>query len=72
MEKLDIPQAKTYFPNDIPSLEDISEKVTYPCVIKPSYSAHFTSDFQTKLFTANSKEEPIQGDIANPMKKIMK
>jgi len=61
LEKLDIPQAKTYFPNDISSLEDVSEKVTYPCIVKPAYSAHFTSDFQTKLFTANSKEELIQG-----------
>jgi len=60
LEKLDIPHAKTYFPNDISTLEHISEKVTYPCIVKPAYSAYFTSDFQTKLFTANSKEELIQ------------
>lgn len=61
LEKLGIPHAKTYFPNDISALENIIEKVTYPCIVKPAYSAHFTSDFQTKLFTAGSKEELIQG-----------
>lgn len=59
LKSLEIPHAKTYFPKDISTVQNISERITYPCIVKPSFSAHFTYDFHTKLFLAKSKDELI-------------
>jgi len=54
-----IPHPRTYFPNKNTDIEDISEKIVYPCILKPVYSSYFMSDFKTKLFKAENKNELI-------------
>lgn len=60
LKKLGISHPKTYFPKDISEVEEISNKIVYPCILKPFHSAVFVLDFKTKLFKANSKEQLIQ------------
>ncbi len=40
-QKLDIPIPKTFFVKELSQLEEIAKKVSYPAVIKPSYSGIF-------------------------------
>jgi len=54
LEEKDLPHPKTYFSEDI---KEIPKKINFPCIIKPVYSSYFVSDFNTKLFTAKSKNE---------------
>lgn len=60
LKKLNIDHPKTYFPKDKSDLKSISVKITYPCIIKPSYSALFVVDFKTKLFFAQNSKQLIQ------------
>jgi len=60
LKKLNIDHPKTYFPKDKSDLKSISTKITYPCIIKPSYSALFVVDFKTKLFFAQNSKQLIQ------------
>jgi predicted ATP-grasp superfamily ATP-dependent carboligase len=60
LEKLDIDHPKTYFTKDISEVKIISKKINYPCIIKPSYSAHFMVDFKTKLFLVKTSDELIK------------
>lgn len=57
LERLNIPHPKTFFPNNISDIESISDEVAFPCIIKPSLSAHFQLDFHKKLFMAKCREE---------------
>jgi len=59
LEKCDIAHPKTYFPDSSSSLEEICENMIFPCILKPVFSARFTSDFKKKAFIAKSKEELI-------------
>lgn len=60
LKQLDIDHPKTYFPKDISDIKKLSKKITYPCIIKPSYSADFMIDFNTKLFSVKSTEDLIK------------
>ena len=60
LEKLNIEHPKTYFPKDITDLEEICKKISYPCILKPYFSAIFVINFKTKLFKVESKEQLIQ------------
>ena len=60
LEKLNIDHPKTFFPRDISDVKIISKKIKYPCIIKPSYSAHFIVDFKTKLFLIKTSGELIK------------
>ncbi len=60
LEKLDIDHPKTYFTKDISEVRILSKKINYPCIMKPSYSAHFMVDFKTKLFLVKNSDELIK------------
>ena len=60
LDQYNIPHAKTYFPNNIEELYQISEKITLPCIIKPAYSGYFRRDFEIKFFIARTKDQIIQ------------
>ena len=59
LEKLNVPHPKTYFPNDISDVKEISKEITYPYIIKPIFSSKFGREFSTKCFKANSAEELV-------------
>jgi predicted ATP-grasp superfamily ATP-dependent carboligase len=59
LEKLDIKYPKTFYPDNLEKLMEISEEVEYPCIIKPALSCYFRLDFNKKLFIVKSKEELI-------------
>jgi predicted ATP-grasp superfamily ATP-dependent carboligase len=61
LEKLDMPHPKTYFPNDISEVKQISKEITYPYIIKPVFSHEFSKKFSgAKVFKVNSEEELIK------------
>ena len=60
LEKLDIPFPKTYFPNNVSEVKEISNEIRYPCIVKPAYSSYFKIDFQTKLFLTENREKLIR------------
>jgi len=55
--KIDCP--KTYFPKNILEVEEISKKISYPCILKPYHSAVFFLDFNIKLFKAASRNQLV-------------
>ena len=59
LEKLNIAHAKTFFPSNVSDVEKVSKKINYPCVLKPSFSASFVLDFNTKAFIANKSSQLI-------------
>jgi len=59
LRKMDIEYPRTFFPKNLPDLKSISKKLTYPCFIKPSYSASFVVDFKTKMFLVNNSKQLI-------------
>jgi len=59
LKKMDIEYPRTFFPKDLSDLKPISKKLSYPCFIKPSYSASFVVDFKTKMFLINNNEQLI-------------
>jgi predicted ATP-grasp superfamily ATP-dependent carboligase len=59
LDKYNIPHPKTYYPNDISDVETISKTITYPCIVKPEYSADFVFDFKTKFFKVGSKKQLV-------------
>lgn len=60
LKKFNISHPKTYFPDKPSDLISIVKKISYPCIIKPAYSAHFVLDFNTKLFIAQSQKQLIK------------
>jgi len=58
-EKLSIPIPKTYYPGDIDDVIDISEKVEFPCLLKPSVMHRFHNLTGKKLLKVNTKDELI-------------
>ena len=60
LEKLGYAHAKTFFPENLSDVEQISKKIVYPCILKPYYSADFALDFKIKLFKADSQDQLIQ------------
>lgn len=59
-EDLDIPHPKTYFPNDISDVKEISKEIAYPYIVKPVFSTNFGREFSAKCFKANSADELIK------------
>jgi predicted ATP-grasp superfamily ATP-dependent carboligase len=59
LEKQGTPLPKTYFPRDVSELHSISKKITYPCIVKPSFSDRFMLDFKTKVFRAESSRQLV-------------
>jgi predicted ATP-grasp superfamily ATP-dependent carboligase len=57
LEKLDMPYPKTYYPNDISEVKQISKEITYPYIVKPIFSGFCG---MPKVFKANSSEELIK------------
>ena len=60
LEKHNLPHPLTFFPDDISKLKDVSIRIKYPCIVKPSYSGYFRSDFNTKFFIAKSSNHLIE------------
>ena len=60
LQNLKIEHPKTYFPKDVSEVEKMGQKISYPCILKPSYSAHFVLDFKSKLFRVKSSKQLIQ------------
>jgi len=60
IEQLHIPHPKTYILRNEADLVTISNVLVYPCILKPVYSGSFQSDFKTKLFMIQSKEELVK------------
>jgi predicted ATP-grasp superfamily ATP-dependent carboligase len=48
-QKLNIPIPKTFFVEELVQLEEISKKISYPAVIKPSYSGMFSPNGWRRL-----------------------
>ena len=57
LEELNIEYPKTFFPKKISDLKEIEKKISYPCFIKPSYSASFVVDFKTKMFFVKNSNQ---------------
>ena len=60
LDKLNVPPPKTYFPNDISDVKEISKVITYPYIVKPVFSTNFGREFSVKCFKANSGDELIK------------
>ncbi|HZD42674.1 MAG TPA: hypothetical protein VE134_01315, partial [Methanomicrobiales archaeon] len=59
VDRLNLPGPLTYFPDDASDLTRISREIPYPCIIKPSFTQPFLTEFKTKLIKVNSPEELI-------------
>jgi len=60
LETMNLDHPKTYVPNTIASIEEISEIVTYPCILKPSFSFPFSENFGQKVIEVTRKEALIE------------
>ncbi len=49
-----MPIPKTFFPNDLQDLDDIKQKITYPCIVKPELSHEFVKKFRSKVVRVNN------------------
>ncbi len=58
-KKLGIRVPETYTLEDLDSLNEIAETVSFPCLVKPAYSHIFTVKFKKKLYEVSSKEQLI-------------
>jgi len=59
-EKLGIPIPKTFYPKDIDDVLHISEKIEFPCLLKPSVMHRFYNLTGKKLLKVNTKDEMIK------------
>jgi D-aspartate ligase len=59
LKKQGVSHPLTYFPVDTNEVKSISKEIKYPCILKPSYSGYFRSEFHTKFFIAKSSEELV-------------
>jgi predicted ATP-grasp superfamily ATP-dependent carboligase len=60
LKKYHIPHATTFFPQNLSEVKTISTKITYPCLVKPSFSGYFRLVFHIKFFIAHNKKQLIQ------------
>lgn len=56
-EAAGVPAPKTYYPDTMTSLEEMEEKIAFPCIVKPVRSHEFVARFKVKLFIANTFDE---------------
>ncbi len=59
-EKIGIPIPKTFYPNDINDVLNISENIDFPCLLKPSVMHKFYNLTAKKLLKVNTKNELIK------------
>ena len=59
LKKQGISHPLTYFPVDTNEVKSISRQINYPCIVKPSYSGYFRSEFHKKFFIAKSSNELV-------------
>jgi predicted ATP-grasp superfamily ATP-dependent carboligase len=64
LSKFMIPHPRTYFPNSVQEVKEISKYVTYPVIVKPSFGHLFYRAFNRKGFVANSGKELINSYLA--------
>ena len=57
LKKKKIPHPKTYFPKNTKDISQISKELSFPCILKPTYSSYFVQDYHKKLFIARSKQQ---------------
>jgi predicted ATP-grasp superfamily ATP-dependent carboligase len=60
LEEHQIPHARTYLPQTSEEVEALAEKVTFPCIIKPSQSQTFSSIFGNKCLRVDSPEQLLE------------
>lgn len=56
-EKCGVPHPKTFLPKTWEQLDEIKDKITYPCILKPFYGHEFMSKFKSKNFKVNDYGE---------------
>ncbi len=57
--KFGIPHAKTDVPENMAEVRKISQKLDYPCILKPVQSTSFVAKFGNKCLKASSAEELV-------------
>jgi len=58
-----IPIPESYFPENMSELKILSDKLTYPVIIKPAIMHSFHKIFRKKAFKCNNKKELIERTI---------
>jgi D-aspartate ligase len=59
-EKRGIPIPKTFYPENIDEVHEISHDIDFPVIIKPAIADRFYKKTKIKVFKANTKDELIQ------------
>jgi D-aspartate ligase len=59
-EKNGILIPKTFYPENLDAVHEISSDIDFPVIIKPAIVGHFYNKTKTKVFKANTKDELIQ------------
>jgi len=59
VENLGFPCPKTFFPHNKSDLQEICNKIKFPCIIKPIFSTKFNRDFGVKVFVADTLDDLI-------------
>jgi predicted ATP-grasp superfamily ATP-dependent carboligase len=59
-EKIGVPIPKTFYPNDMNDVLNISENIDFPCLLKPSVMHRFYNLTAKKLLKVNTKNELIK------------
>ena len=62
-ERNDIPIPKTFYPENLDEVHEISSDTDFSVIIKPAIVDHFYKKTKTKVFKANTKEELIQAYV---------
>jgi len=57
LEKESIDFPRTFFPKKLSDLKEIGNRISYPCLMKPAYSASFVIDFNTKMFSVKNSNQ---------------
>ncbi len=60
LRKFGIPHAKTDVPENMAEVRKISQKLDYPCILKPVQSTSFVAKFGNKCLKASSAEELVE------------
>ncbi|HZD43240.1 MAG TPA: hypothetical protein VE134_04205, partial [Methanomicrobiales archaeon] len=59
LQRQHLPGPLTYFPDDISDVISLSKEISYPCVIKPSFTQPFLTEFKTKFFKIPSPQHLV-------------
>lgn len=57
VEECNVPIPATYYPNTFEDLRTFSDKIKYPCIIKPAIMLDFYCHFKKKVFICNNYNE---------------